>query len=353
MPNPKALSEKYRLILYPLFEKEHYKDKHGVTRIPLTSICERTGIPKSCVLRSKRNWLKEREDLGSKTAISEPEYEDRKELQQENGNLKDEIERLQYQVESLVQQRSINLLNIDTEYVKLGVISDKHMGSNYDNVEFLHAAYKVFDDSGVQAILDAGDIADGDNYRGCHFEQRAVGFDNQLKYAVENHPYSENGIKTYYITGNHDWSRQVGADFGKALAEKRDDLVYVGKDMGVIICGSGEKTATIHLIHPGGGTAYALSYKMQKIIESYTGGTKPNILISGHFHKAEYIPNYRGVFALQAGCIEKQTPFMRSKHIAAMTGFWIIEFKIDTKGIRNMRAQFFPYYEPQKKPVYI
>jgi hypothetical protein len=37
-------------------------------------------------------------------------------------------------------------------------------------------------------------------------------------------------------------------------------------------------TSMVHVIHPGGGSAYAISYTMQKQIESYEGGEKPAIV---------------------------------------------------------------------------
>ena len=45
----------------------------------------------------------------------------------------------------------------------------------------------------------------------------------------------------------------------------------------------------IMLMHPGGGTAYALSYRAQKIVQALPGGQKPDILAIGHYHKAEFI----------------------------------------------------------------
>jgi len=70
----------------------------------------------------------------------------------------------------------------------------------------------------------------------------------------------------------------------------------------------------------GPATSYAVSYRMQKMIESIAGGRKPDMLASGHYHKAETLPSYRNVFGVDVGCFEDQTPFMASRASAAHVG---------------------------------
>ena len=60
----------------------------------------------------------------------------------------------------------------------------------------------------------------------------------------------------------------------------------------------------------------------------WEGGKKPHILGIGHFHKAEYMPRYRNVKAIQAGTFQDQTPFMARKGLAAHVGGWIIEITL-------------------------
>jgi hypothetical protein len=103
--------------------------------------------------------------------------------------------------------------------------------------------------------------------------------------------------------------------------------------------------AWMRVMHGGGGTAYALSYKPQKIVESFQGGEKPNILLIGHYHKFshDYI---RDVHTIQMGCTQDLTPFMLSKHIQAHVGGGIIDFcQADTGEINNFRCQWFPFYD--------
>ena len=92
--------------------------------------------------------------------------------------------------------------------------------------------------------------------------------------------------------------------------------------------------------------SYAWSYRPQKIVESLEGGTKPNVLLIGHYHKAEYL-FYRNVHILQAGTTQAQTPWMRSKALHASMGCWIVELDVTDEGqVDACRSTFFPCYQP-------
>lgn len=94
-----------------------------------------------------------------------------------------------------------------------------------------------------------------------------------------------------------------------------------------------------------GGSAYAQSYRAQKIVESYQGGEKPHVLIIGHYHKLGcFYP--RGVVCLLAGCVQDQTRFMRSRAIEAHVGFSVLRFRQDKKGgISGFTPHIFPFYD--------
>jgi hypothetical protein len=163
---------------------------------------------------------------------------------------------------------------------------------------------------------------------------------------VKNYPYRE-GITTHFITGNHDASiyKHVGYDIGQAIANMRPDMEYLGKDCAVINL---TPNCTLELRHPWDGTAYALSYKMQKMIEAMEADSKPNILAVGHYHKAEYL-FYRNVHALQTACFQGQTPFTRGKGISVQMGGWIVTIKVDKDGyIQGFAPMFIPYYSSIK-----
>jgi hypothetical protein len=100
---------------------------------------------------------------------------------------------------------------------------------------------------------------------------------------------------------------------------------------------------TLGLAHPGGGSAYALSYKPQKIIESLEGGTKPDVLCIGHYHKAEFMPSYRNVAVIQSGTFQRQTPFMARQGLAAHVGGWIVDV-VKGNGSNTIGTEFVAFY---------
>ena len=83
---------------------------------------------------------------------------------------------------------------------------------------------------------------------------------------------------------------------------------------------------------------------MQKLMESFTGGEKPNILVQGHYHKALYMFN-RNIHGLEAGTMCGQTSWMRGKKIPAHKGFWIIDLSLGKGGIGKFAPAFYPGYK--------
>jgi hypothetical protein len=123
---------------------------------------------------------------------------------------------------------------------------------------------------------------------------------------------------------------------------KRDDMKYLGRD-----CARIEITPNciLELRHPWDGTAYALSYKSQKMIDGMEADSKPNILAIGHYHKIEYL-FYRNVHCFQTGCFQTQTPFTRGKGISVHLGGWIIVVEVDKHGhVQRIVPEMIPFYK--------
>jgi hypothetical protein len=181
---------------------------------------------------------------------------------------------------------------------------------------------------------------------GHEYELYEVSADDMRDDVIRNYPYRP-GIVTHFISGNHDASiyKQVGYDICRAIADQRSDMDYLGRDCAVINL---TPRCTLELRHPWDGTAYALSYKIQKMIEAMESDSKPNILAVGHYHKAEYL-FYRNVHALQTGCFQGQTPFTRGKGISVHLGGWIVTVVVDETGtIQKIAPEFVPYYSSIK-----
>ncbi|TRZ49329.1 MAG: hypothetical protein D4S01_08880 [Dehalococcoidia bacterium] len=232
---------------------------------------------------------------------------------------------------------------VGTDKVKYAAISDTHIGNKSFDPEFMDFAIKTINKEKVDFVTHAGDICDGlyTSRPGHVFELDDIGGDVQVKHASEI--LSQFKAPLYFITGNHchnTFFKNAGFDIGKQIAEKVKGSEYLGNGEGFIDLKYGHK---IELMHPDGGTAYALSYRPQKIVESLEGGTKPKILHIGHFHKANYM-YYRNIHVFQDGTMCRQTPFMRGKNIPAHVGFWIIDASFDRKGISDISPKFYPGY---------
>lgn len=235
--------------------------------------------------------------------------------------------------------------------LRFGITSDNHLGSNYERLDVLNAAYDTFEREGIFVVYNAGNMIDGEA-RFNKFDIHKIGVEHQVNYLVSVFPKKEK-ITTYFITGDdHEgWYTQreginVGAFIQNRAQEKgRNDLVFLGHMEHDIILPQKKGNFKIRIVHPGGGSAYAISYTTQKLVESYSPGEKPHILIIGHYHKAEYL-FYRGIHCVQAGCTMDQSPFMRKKRLAAHVGFWICEVRIADNGIvQSFKQEFFPFYD--------
>ena len=234
-----------------------------------------------------------------------------------------------------------------TTTLRFGIMGDTQFGSKYAQISYLHDYYDMCVNEGITDIYHTGDITDGLKMRPGHeYELYEISADEMRDDVVKNYPKRES-ITTHFITGNHDASiyKHVGYDIGQAIAGAREDLKYLGRDCATIHL---TPNCTLELRHPWDGTAYALSYKMQKMIEAMESDSKPNILAVGHYHKAEYL-FYRNVHAIQSGCFQGQTPFTRGKGISVHMGGWIVTIKVDVDGtIQRIAPEFIPFYKSIK-----
>lgn len=227
--------------------------------------------------------------------------------------------------------------------ITFGLMGDTQLGSKYAQLTHLNTYYDICSQRGIKEVYHTGDITDGLKMRlGHEYELYLTSADEMCEDVVNHYP-KRDGITTYFITGNHDASlyKHVGLDIGRAISRDRSDLVYLGRDCAVVNL---TPNCVLEMRHPWDGSAYALSYKMQKMIEAMESDSKPNILAVGHYHKAEYL-FYRNVHAIQTGCFQSQTPFTRGKGISVHLGGWIVTVKVDRNGtIKSIATEFIPFY---------
>lgn len=229
-----------------------------------------------------------------------------------------------------------------TQTLRFGLMGDTQFGSKYAQITHLHNFYDLCEREGITTIYHTGDITDGLKMRPGHeYELYEISADGQCDDVIKNYPRRK-GITTHFITGNHDASlyKHVGFDIGRAIAKDREDMIYLGRDCAVIDL---TPECNLELRHPWDGTAYAISYKIQKMVEAMDDDSKPKILAVGHYHKqGDFL--YRGVQAVLTASFQSQTPFLRGKGIASVMGGYIIEVRVDKDGcIQGFTPSFVSY----------
>ncbi len=234
------------------------------------------------------------------------------------------------------------------KHVKFFAFGDAHMGHRGYRPDIKKKMMLDAKRQGCEFGVNAGDTIEGMSGREGHiYELTHIGYSAQMNYFAEQFKF---GMPVYSIEAQDSHSgwyhnkSNTGVDIGKELMRRSKDYKFLGYDEQDIILSNGLK---IRLRHPGGGTAYAISYKMQKYVESISGGDKPHIIIQGHFHKSMQT-FYRNIHCFDVGTLEEQSPFMKKKGTPAHLGYWILDVYMHTdksKGPERVISQFVPFYD--------
>lgn len=224
------------------------------------------------------------------------------------------------------------LMSDDKHRFRFGVVADTHLGSKYERLDCLQHTYDRFAEEGITHVYHCGNWIEGE----ARFNRTDVavhGMDAQLRYLAKEYPRRP-GITTYAVAGDdHEgwYGQREGLDIGKRAEQTmrefdRDDWVNLGFMEAHVMLrnASSGKEAVMAVVHPGGGSAYAESYVVQKIIESLDGGEKPALALYGHYHKC-LAGDYRNVFWVLVPSFKDQDCFMRKKRISSKIGAGIIE----------------------------
>ena len=238
-------------------------------------------------------------------------------------------------------------LPFNAKRLKYGVVSDTHMGHKNYRPDILTHAAKYMKKQGCEFMLLPGDILEGMSGREGHiYELDKIGATAQLNYAVEQLSQIDMPIYAITATNSHDgWfsnKSNMGFEVGPELERRIKNFHFIGYDEADLVLDNGLK---LRMLHPGGGTAYAISYKGQKYLNAVSGGEKPNVMHCGHYHKMIYM-NYRNVHYFEAGTLESQTVFMKKMGTPAMLGYTLIDlvYNKKKKEVERIRPEFVTYY---------
>ncbi len=237
------------------------------------------------------------------------------------------------------------------KWVRFGVCGDKHLGNMHSRLDVMKLLYDLFEAEGITTVYDTGNWIDGEA-RFNKGELLVHGMDAQIDYWIENHP-ARKGISTHFVAGDdHEgWYQQREClEIGRyamlrAQDAGRHDLKYLGYAEALVELKAAKGSRQMMVNHPGGGSAYAISYKGQKYVEALQGGEKPAIILQGHYHKFNY--GYpREVHVVDTATCCDQTLFMRKKQLQAHVGGQIVEFLQAPDGrITRFRIEFLPFYD--------
>lgn len=226
--------------------------------------------------------------------------------------------------------------------VKIGILPDTHIGSKFFDEDIYMHSVEVFNRDNVDAVYHVGDIIEGMSNREGHvYELDIVGVTPQVNRACEL--LGEIHADVYFLEGNHhEWARRKsnqGVEIGRMIEDGVDGVHKIG-DMSADIRLADD--LTMRLTHEG-NTCYAISYSGQKRINATEGGTKPNVWVNGHIHKSMYM-QYRNIHYFEAGCMQRQTPFMAMKGSPAMLGFWRLDMAIQDGQLAELTPKWYPHY---------
>jgi hypothetical protein len=245
----------------------------------------------------------------------------------------------------------------DGDWLRFGFTSDNHLGNIHSRLDVLHALYDLFVKEGIGLVYNGGNMIDGEHrFNKNELIPEAHGMTHQVDYFAKNYPF-RSGIDTKFVVGDdHEgwYTQREGINIGEYMVERREalgryDLEYLGYGE-ADICLSEESQphkSWMRLVHSGGGSAYATSYTMQKLAESYQGGEKPTVVLAGHYHKYD-VCFPREIHMIQMATTCDQTMFMRKKKIQAMVGGGIVEMHRAPNGaINRVKVEWIPFYDKE------
>jgi hypothetical protein len=244
-----------------------------------------------------------------------------------------------------------DLREYEGRWFRFGVCGDKHFGNMHCREDVIKLLYDLYEAEGITTVYDTGNWIDGE-HRFNKGELLVHGLDAQIDYWIERHPQRP-GITTYFVAGDdHEgWYQQREClEIGRhamlrAQAAGRRDLVYIGYAEALVELKAANGSRWMMVNHPGGGAAYAVSYKGQKYVESLQGGEKPAIVLQGHYHKFN-VGYPREVWVVDTGTCCDQTLFMRKRQLQAHVGGCIVELMQAPDGrIVRFRVEFLPFYD--------
>ncbi len=123
-------------------------------------------------------------------------------------------------------------IKLADNHFKAMLISDLHLGNEYQNIRYLNMIYDYCAKEGIHIIINAGDVIDGTFSKS---KQKIDNPEKQITYTIKNYPFDEN-ILNLICFGNHDYSafENFSIDINTMLNSARPDLIGLGFGISII-----------------------------------------------------------------------------------------------------------------------
>lgn len=230
---------------------------------------------------------------------------------------------------------------------KIAFISDTRFGSKSEQISILYDMYKKFHDEGVSKVFILGNLIEG-KYTGKtlrEFGKSLITNDayDQANHFIEFFP-KQDGIKTYFITGKLDHSFYKELNIGEYIANKRNDLIYLGPKS----CNVYFNNISFHLEQLKNGDAYTISYPEHKYARSMTDSEKYDaVFLSGGLN-FQYFPQIRDTEIFSIPSVTDRTPKMISENKSNTLGTFIFEIEYTKNGKLKSLIPIVSTYTPTK-----
>lgn len=225
------------------------------------------------------------------------------------------------------RNKTVHNMSLGKDHVKLGLLGDTHLASKYDDLDSLNRAYDMIEDKGVDVVFHSGDLVDGIvSTPGYFSELKEKTYDGQLEYAIDRYPkYSG---KTLVVSGNHDdyWYRLTGKEIIKDVADKRDDIEYLGSSRRIINIDG----LRVNVLHGKFKDSNPIN-NIYSYLDNIPNYKKPDIVHSGHYHTTKY-QDYEGIEMFRSGAFMHQTPHDKKKNHNPEQSMYFVDVYYDDDG---------------------
>lgn len=238
-------------------------------------------------------------------------------------------------------------LDIGKDHIRLGIVSDTHGGSHYEQLTALRTFYRYADEQGVDAFIHGGDMTQGSDKM--HLEQpyqvHVHGADQAANYVIATYPRSSRpDIQTFVMDGNHDDSflKDGGINIVRRISDARPDMKYLGQTSAYLSIGR----LNAYVVHPRGGMPYAKSYRLQKFVEQLPISRKIHLMLMGHLHSYAAVQEH-GVTGLLLPCFQSQYGWMASGALHPDIGGIVLDVWLTDEGGVGRIAHEFVRFQAQ------